>query len=205
MAENQFDTIYHEHFSYFSLLAVERIFQKHGLSVFDVEELSTHGGSLRIYAHHSDDSSKALNARVEDLREREAEAGFAGFDHYLNFARQVAETKRRLLSFLITAKNEGKSIVGYGAPAKGNTLLNYCGIRGDIIDYTVDRSPHKQDQLLPGVRIPIYAPDVIKETKPDYVLILPWNIKNEVIQQMSYIRSWGGRFVVPIPEVQVLP
>jgi len=205
MAENQFDTIYHEHFSYFSLLAVERIFQKHGLYVFDVEELPTHGGSLRIYAHHSDDTSKSLNARVEDLHKREAEAGFGEFDHYLDFARQVAETKRKLLSFLMAAKNEGKSIAGYGAPAKGNTLLNYCGIREDIIDYTVDRSPHKQDQLLPGVRIPIYAPDVIKETKPDYVLILPWNIKDEVMQQMSYIRSWGGRFVVPIPEVQVLP
>ncbi len=205
MAENQFDTIYHEHFSYFSLLAVERIFQKHGLSVFDVEELPTHGGSLRIYAHHSDDSSKTLNVRVEDLREREAKAGFAGFDHYLNFAQQVADTKRKLLSFLVAAKNEGKSIVGYGAPAKGNTLLNYCGIRGDMIDYTVDRSPHKQGQLLPGVRIPIHPPDVIKQTKPDYVLILPWNIKDEVIQQMSYIRSWGGRFVVPIPEVEVLP
>lgn len=205
MAENQFDTIYHEHFSYFSLLVVERIFAKHGLSVFDVEELPTHGGSLRIYAHHSDDSSNMLSARVEDLRRREVEAGFAEFDHYLDFARQVAETKRRLLSFLVSAKNEGKSIVGYGAPAKGNTLLNYCGIRGDFLDYTVDRSPHKQDQLLPGVRVPICAPDVIKETKPDYVLILPWNIKDEVMHQMSYIRNWGGRFVVPIPEVQVLP
>jgi hypothetical protein len=184
---------------------VERIFQKHGLSLFDVEELPTHGGSLRIYAHHSDDSSIRLNPRLENLRNREVEAGFGRFDHYLNFAGRVAETKRRLLSFLIAAKNEGKSIVGYGAPAKGNTLLNYCGIREDMIDYTVDRSPHKQNQLLPGVRIPIYAPDVMKETKPDYVLILPWNIKDEVMQQMAYIRNWGGRFVVPIPEVRVLP
>jgi SAM-dependent methyltransferase len=205
MEENQFDTIYHEHFSYLSLLAVERIFGKHGLSLFDVEELPTHGGSLRIYGKHTDDSSKSVSKRLVELRAREASAGFDQFEHYRHFANQVAETKRKLLHFLVTAKNDGKIIVGYGAPAKGNTLLNYCGIRSDFLDYTVDRSPHKQGCYLPGVRVPILAPDMIKQTKPDYVLILPWNIKDEVMQQMAFIREWGGRFVVPIPEVKVLP
>lgn len=204
MEENQFDTIYHEHFSYLSLLAVERIFGKHGLTLFDVEELRTHGGSLRIYAKHSDDSSKAISKRLVELRGREASAGFDKFEHYLYFAEQVAETKRKLLEFLLAVKNEGKVIVGYGAPAKGNTLLNYCGIRTDFLDFTVDRSPHKQGYYLPGVRIPIFSPDVIKQTKPHYVLILPWNIKDEVMQQMAFVREWGGRFVVPIPEVKVL-
>lgn len=203
MEENQFDTIYHEHFSYLSLLTVERIFGKHGLALFDVEELQTHGGSLRIYAKHSDDTSKSLTQRLLDLREREESGGFDNFEHYLDFAKQVADTKRKLLAFLVTAKNEGKVIVGYGAPAKGNTLLNYCGIRSDFVDYTVDRSPYKQGHCLPGVRIPIFAPDVIKQTKPNYVLILPWNIKDEVMQQMAFIREWGGQFVVPIPEVKV--
>ena len=205
MQENQFDTIYHEHFSYLSLLAVERIFDKHGLALFDVEELSTHGGSLRIYAKHSDDTSKSVGKRLVELREREASAGFDRLEHYLHFAKRVEETKRKLLAFLVAAKNDGKVIVGYGAPAKGNTLLNYCGIRSDFLDYTVDRSPYKQGYYLPGVRIPILSPDVIKQTKPDYVLILPWNIKDEVMQQMAFIREWGGRFVVPIPEVKVLP
>ncbi len=205
MEENQFDTIYHEHFSYLSLLAVERIFGKHGLALFDVEELPTHGGSLRVYAKHSDDLSKSISLRLQDLRERERAAGFENFDHYLHFAKRVAETKRKLLIFLVGAKNEGKVVVGYGAPAKGNTLLNYCGVRTDFIEYTVDRSPHKQGQYLPGVRIPIFAPDMIRRTKPDYVLILPWNIKDEVMGQMGFIREWGGRFVVPIPEVKVLP
>jgi hypothetical protein len=205
MEENQFDTIYHEHFSYLSLLVVERIFGKHGLALFDVEELPTHGGSLRIYAKHSDDSSKSISKRLVELRGREASAGFDKFEHYLDFAKRVAETKRKLLAFLVSAKNQGKVIVGYGAPAKGNTLLNYCGIRSDFIDYTVDRSPHKQGYCLPGVRIPIFSPEMIKQTKPDYVLILPWNIRDEVMQQMSFIRDWEGRFVVPIPEVKVLP
>jgi cyclopropane fatty-acyl-phospholipid synthase-like methyltransferase len=205
MEENQFDTIYHEHFSYLSLLAVERIFGKHGLSLFDVEELRTHGGSLRIYAKHSDDSSKSVSEQLLELRASETSAGFDKFEHYLHFAEQVAETKRRLLAFLVAAKNEGKIIVGYGAPAKGNTLLNYCGIRSDFLDYTVDRSPYKQGYYLPGVRIPIFSPDMIKKTKPDYVLILPWNIKDEVMQQMAFIREWGAQFVVPIPEVKILP
>jgi hypothetical protein len=170
-----------------------------------VEELPTHGGSLRIYAKHSDDSSKSISKRLVDLRGREASAGFDKFEHYLGFAKRVAETKRKLLVFLVAAKNQGKVIVGYGAPAKGNTLLNYCGIRSDFIDYTVDRSPHKQGYCLPGVRIPIFSPEMIKQTKPDYVLILPWNIRDEVMQQMSFIRDWEGRFVVPIPEVKVLP
>ena len=204
MQENQFDTIYHEHFSYFSFLAVERILAAHGLTLFDVEELPTHGGSLRIYARHSQDSAKAVGARVKDLRRREQDAGLASVASYLSFAEQVQATKSKLLNFLIEAKRQRKSIVGYGAPAKGNTLLNYCGIRSDFIDYTVDRSPHKQGHFLPGARIAIHHPDKIKETKPDYLLILPWNLKDEVIDQMQYIRQWGGKFVVPIPEVTVL-
>jgi SAM-dependent methyltransferase len=204
MAENQFDTIYHEHFSYLSLLAVERVFGKHGLTLFDVEELPTHGGSLRIYARHSSDGSRPIGPRVLELRQRETRAGFGTLEHYLGFAAQVEKTKRKLLAFLIEAKEQGKSVVGYGAPAKGNTLLNYCGIRTDFLDYTVDRSPYKQEQLLPGVRIPIFHPDKIRETKPDYILILPWNIRDEVMQQMSFVKDWGGKFVVPIPEVKVL-
>ncbi|NGZ01516.1 MAG: SAM-dependent methyltransferase [Nitrospira sp. WS238] len=204
MEENQFDTIYHEHFSYLSLLAVERVFERHGLALFDVEELPTHGGSLRIYARHSDDMSKPVEKRVFDLRQREGCAGFGNLPHYLSFAERVSKTKRKLLSFLVEAKENGKSVVGYGAPAKGNTLLNYCGVRTDFLDYTVDLSPYKQGQLLPGVRIPIHSPDKIKETKPDYVLILPWNIREEVMRQMAFIGEWGGKFVVPIPEVKIL-
>ncbi len=204
MAENQFDTIYHEHFSYLSLLAVERVFEKHGLTLFDVEELPTHGGSLRIYARHSRDNSRPVGARILELRQREAQAGFGKLEYYLGFASQVEKTKRKLLSFLIEAKEQGKSVVGYGAPAKGNTLLNYCGIRTDFLEYTVDRSPYKQEHLLPGVRIPIFHPEKIRETKPDYVLILPWNIRDEVMQQMSFVKEWGGRFIVPIPEVKIL-
>lgn len=203
MQQNQFDTIYHEHFSYFSFLAVEQVFARHGMKLFDVEELSTHGGSLRIYACHDDDTSKPMEARARELKSREEAAGFRRLSHYLSFSRQVEVTKRKLLSFLISAKQEGKHVVGYGAPAKGNTLLNYCGIRTDLIDYTVDRSPHKQGQFLPGVHIPIYGPERVRDTRPDYLLILPWNIREEVMQQMSYIREWGGKFVVPIPEVQV--
>lgn len=204
MDDNQFDTIYHEHFSYFSFLAVERIFSAHGLTLFDVEELPTHGGSLRIYARHSDDSTKPVMPRVKALRTREEMSGFGNLERYLSFSGQVIETKCNLLEFLIEAKRQGKTVIGYGAPAKGNTLLNYCGVRTDLMSYTVDLSPHKQGHLLPGVRIPIHAPEVIKQTRPDYVLILPWNIKEEVMQQMSFIREWGGQFVVPIPKVQVL-
>ena len=204
MEENQFDTIYHEHLCYFSFTAVERIFSTHGLILFDVEELPTHGGSLRIYARHSEDTSKPVGHRVIHLRAREKEAGLASLESYLCFADKVKETKYRLLEFLINARREQKSIVGYGAPAKGNTLLNYCGVRSDIIDYTVDRSPHKQGHFLPGTHIPISHPDKIKETKPHYLLILPWNLQDEIMTQMEYIREWGGQFLVPIPEVKVL-
>lgn len=203
MQLNQFDTIYHEHFSYFSFLAVEQVFARHGLKLFDVEELSTHGGSLRIYACHDDDASQPVVGRATELKSREKAAGFGLLDHYQSFGSQVEATKRKLLSFLITAKQEGKRVVGYGAPAKGNTLLNYCGIRTDLIDYTVDRSPHKQGHFLPGVHIPIYEPERVRSTRPDYLLILPWNIREEVMGQMHYVREWGGKFVVPIPEVQV--
>ncbi len=204
MAENQFDTIYHEHFSYFSFYAVQKIFKKHGLTIFDVDELQTHGGSLRIYCCHEEDSTKSIQPQVFKLQVREKEAGFYDFDHYLSFAKQVAQTKYQLLRFLISAKEAGKTIAAYGAPAKGNTLLNYCGIRTDFIDFTVDRSPHKQGQFLPGTHIPIHSPDSLTLKKPDYVLILPWNLKEEIMEQMAIVREWGGQFVVPIPQVEVL-
>jgi SAM-dependent methyltransferase len=205
MDQNQFDTIYHEHFSYFSLIAVEKIFAMHDLRLFDVEELLTHGGSLRVYACHADDEIKPISDRVTELRNREGNAGFYRLEHYSLFGEQVKETKRKLLEFLIKAKREGKSIAGYGAPGKGNTLLNYCGIRTDFIDYTVDRNPYKQGKFLPGTHIPIYDPQKITVTKPDYLLILPWNFKDEIMEQMKGIREWGGQFVVPIPEVTVYP
>ena len=201
--QNQFDTIYHEHFSYFSFLTVEKVFATHGLTLFDVEELPTHGGSLRIYGQHND-GKKPISDRISKLKTQEIEAGLEQRSTYLGFGEQVKATKRHLLSFLIDIKNQGKSVVGYGAPAKGNTLLNYCGIRTDLLDYTVDRSPYKQGLFLPGTHIPIYHPDKIIETKPDYLLILPWNIKDEIIEQMSHIREWGGQFVVPIPQVEVI-
>ena len=197
---NQFDTIYHEHFSYFSLLTVRQVFAKHGLAIVDVEELPTHGGSLRIYARHEGD----VHERVDALEARERAFGLDRLEAYARFNEQVRATKRALLDFLVRAKNEGKSVVGYGAPAKGNTLLNYCGIREDFVDYTVDRSPHKQGLFLPGTHIPIFGPERIAETKPDYVLILPWNLRDEITQQMAHVREWGGKFVVPIPRVEVL-
>ena len=203
MNENQFDTIYHEHFSYFSLITAENVFAHHGLVLFDVEELPTHGESLRIYARHGADNTKPVGTRVVEMRERENEAGLDHIETYGHFGEQVKETKRKLLEFLIRAKREGKTIVGYGAPGKGNTLLNYCGIRGDFIDYTVDRNTYKQGKLLPGTHIPILHPDIINQTRPDYVLILPWNFKDEIMAQLSGIREWGGKFVVPIPEVTV--
>jgi hypothetical protein len=203
MAENQFDTIYHEHFSYFSFTTTIRVLGAHGLTVFDVEELPTHGGSLRVYARHSDDHTKPVGEPVRELLKREAGAGFNDLACYASFGEQVKETKRKLLSFLIKAKREGKTIVGYGAPGKGNTLLNYCGIRSDFVDYTVDRNPYKQGKFLPGTHIPILHPEKIQETKPDYVLILPWNLKTEIMNQLAYIRDWGGRFVVPIPETAI--
>jgi hypothetical protein len=203
--KNQFDTIYHEHFSYFSFVTVEKIFTAHGLTIFDVEELSTHGGSLRIYARHVENTCKPIGKRVQELRAREQAAGFTRLESYFCFAEKVKETKRKLLDFLIRAKREGKAIAGYGAPGKGNTLLNYCGIRTDFIDYTVDLNPYKQGKFLPGTRIPIFHPDKIRETRPDYLLILPWNIKDEIVKRMSYIRNWGGQFLVPIPKVDIHP
>lgn len=205
MQENQFDTIYHEHFSYLSLLTVDRVFAAHGLKVFDVQELTTHGGSLRVYACHEDNANLTATRNVKALLEREVACGLSRIDTYDAFSEQVRETKRKLLEFLIQIKREGKRIVGYGAPAKGNTLLNYCGIRTDFLDYTVDLSPHKQGMYLPGTRIPIHAPDRIAETRPDYVLILPWNLREEIMEQMAHIRTWGARFIVPIPEVRLYP
>jgi hypothetical protein len=203
MEGNQFDQIYHEHFSYFSFTTAQKVFDAHGLTVFDVEELPTHGGSLRVFARHVEDSTKPVQAAARELAARETKAGYAQLERYASFGEQVKETKRKLLAFLIEAKRNGKSVVGYGAPGKGNTLLNYCGIRTDFLDYTVDRSPHKQGKFLPGTHVPIQHPDMIQATKPDFLLILPWNLKTEIMEQMSLIRTWGGRFVVPIPEVRV--
>ncbi|MBB3457460.1 hypothetical protein FHT86_005778 [Rhizobium sp. BK313] len=205
MLENiYYDTIYHEHYSYLSLFSVEKIFARHGLTIFDVEEIAPQGGSLRIYACHAQDETHSLEVRVKALRDRELEGGVNSLARYHDFAERVHRSKRQLLRFLSDAKENRKSVVGYGAPAKGNTLLNFCGIKTDLLDYTVDISPHKQGRLLPGTRIPIHAPDKIEETKPDYVLILPWNIKSEIMEQMSVIRQWGGQFVVPLPDVEVL-
>jgi len=204
MAENQFDTIYHEHFSYLSFMTTERVFASHGLVLFDVEELPTHGGSLRIYARHAEDQTKPVTERVAAMKSIEQKQSLHRLEAYSAFAEKVMETKRKLLEFLINAKRQGKTIAGYGAPAKGNTLLNYCGIRTDFLEYTVDRSPHKQGCYLPGTRIPIHEPDRINMTKPDYVLILPWNLKEEIMSQMKHVGEWGGRFVVPIPEPRVI-
>jgi SAM-dependent methyltransferase len=204
IGQNQFDTIYHEHYSYLSWLAVERLFARHGLVLFDVEELWTHGGSLRIFGRHAEDGGKPVTARVDTLRAREIEVGLDRVETYEGFQNRVRQTKRHLLRFLVEARDQGKTIAGYGAPAKGNTLLNFCGIRTDFIDYTVDRSPRKQGTLLPGVRIPVHAPERIFETRPDYLLILPWNLREEIMTQMAGIRAWGGKFVVPIPSVEVL-
>jgi SAM-dependent methyltransferase len=204
MAENQFDTIYHEHFSYFSFVVVEKIFADHGLTIFDVDELPTHGGSLRIYARHAENDGLPVGGSVGALRQAEIDDGFLTLERYRGFGEQAKATKRKLLAFLVDAKQRGKRIVGYGAPGKGNTLLNYCGIRTDFIDFTVDANTYKQGKFTPGTRIPILAPDRIREARPDYVLILPWNLKDEIARTVGYIREWGGRFVVPIPEVQVL-
>jgi hypothetical protein len=204
MEGNQFDTIYHEHFSYFTLLTAERIFAAHGLTLYDVEELGTHGGSLRIYLRHADEESRPVALGVSALRQSEQERRLHELSGYAAFAPRVEETKRQLLSFLIDAKERGKSIAGYGAPGKGNTLLNYCGIRTDFLDYTVDRNPHKWGMFLPGTHIPIFAPERLAETRPDYILVLPWNLKEEIVAQLEYVRAWEGRFIVPIPEVHVL-
>lgn len=200
---NQFDTIYHEHYSYFSFTTAVEILAAHGLSVFDVEEQPTHGGSLRLFACREDDTAKTVSDKVGELAGREEEKGLRTLTPYLSFGERVKATKRRLLSFLVEAKDTGKTVAGYGAPAKGNTLLNYCGLRGDFLDYTVDRSPHKQGRYLPGTHVPIHSPDRLRETKPDLLLILPWNLRAEIMGQMKDVREWGGRFLVPIPEVEV--
>lgn len=204
MEQNQFDTIYHEHFSYFSFSSASRVFAHHGLTLYDVEEIPTHGGSLRIFGRHAENSTRAVTPRARELLERESRLGYDGLEIYSRFRAQVEETKRALLEFLIDAKRAGKRIAGYGAPGKGNTLLNYCGIRTDFLDYTVDRNPYKQGKYTPGTHIPILDPAEIRRTRPDYVLILPWNLKDEIVAQHAYVREWGGRFVVPIPRVAVI-
>jgi hypothetical protein len=204
MAENQFDTIYHEHFSYFSFFSVEKIFNEFGLELFDVEEIPTHGGSLRIYAKHTGSIHHAKTDRVDFLREKEKKFQINDLKTYAAFAEQVKDTKRKILQLLIDLKKQNKVIAGYGAPGKGNTLLNYCGIRNDMIDFTVDRNPYKHDKYLPGTHIPIFAPEYTKEIKPDYIFILPWNFKEEIIQQEAYIKEWGGRFIVPIPNPEII-
>ena len=205
MEENQFDTIYHEHFSYFSFLTAKEILGAYGLVLFDVEELPTHGGSLRVFGRHCEDDSKPITSRVTELSAREEAVGLKRLESYCSFAEKVKKTKRQLLECLIGAKQAHKSIAGYGAPGKGNTLLNYCGVGTDFIDYTVDRNPFKHGRFTPGTHIPIYAPERIFQTRPDYVLILPWNLKNEIMQQMARIREWGGKFIVPIPEATICP
>ena len=202
--ENQFDTIYHEHFCYFSLISAEAIFAKHGLTIFDVDELWTHGGSLRIYARHSADTSRPVSESVLALRKREEDAGYKRIETYTRFEEAVRTTKQKLLKLLIEAKAQGKRIVGYGAPGKGNTLLNYCGIRTDFIDFTVDRNPYKQGKFLPGTHIPILAPEKLDEARPDYIFILSWNFKDEIMKQLAHSREWGARFIVPIPEATVI-
>jgi SAM-dependent methyltransferase len=202
--ENQWDTIYHEHFSYFSFLTAGRAFEAHGLRLFDVEELPTHGGSLRIYGCHAEDASKPESDRARELRERERAAGYERIETYLAYGRRVARDKREILRFLIELKEQGLRIVGYGAPAKGNTLLNYCGVRGDFIEFTCDLNPHKQGHFLPGSHIPIRPPEAIREERPDVVLILPWNLKDEIMAQLDFIREWGGRFAARTPELKLL-
>ena len=200
---NEFDTIYHEHFSYFSLLTTARIMEAHGLTVFDVEELTTHGGSLRVYACRAEGQTHSVEPSVDRLIAEEKKAGLGSPDGYEGFSRQVKETKWALWEFLLKASRDGKSVAGYGAPGKSATLLNYCGMGTDSVAYTVDRSPYKQGRFLPGSHIPIYHPDHIRETKPDYVVILPWNLKDEIMEQLQFIREWGGHFVVPIPKVAI--
>ena len=202
--ERQFDTIYHEHLSYFSFLTAEKIFKAHGLCVFDVEELQTHGGSLRVYLCHAENREKSVHDRVEELRKKEIAAGLCELETYLEFGKRVREAKHGLLERLIEIKRSGASIAAYGAPAKGNTLLNYCGIGKDFIEYAVDQNPHKQGLFLPGSHIPIVAPSRLSETRPNYILILPWNLRDEILAQIGYARAWGCRFVIPIPTAEIL-
>lgn len=200
---NQFDTIYHEHFSYFSLIVIEALASRHGLKIIDVEELPTHGGSLRVFLAHADSNREPASA-VLSILQREEQLGYRGLEAYSAFSKQVQLTKRKLLAFLISVKNEGKRISGYGAPGKGNTLLNYCGIGTDFLDFTVDRNGYKHGRFTPGMRIPIHPVDAISAEKPDYILILPWNLRDEIVAQMSYVAEWGAKFIVPIPEVTVV-
>ena len=201
--QNQFDTIYHEHFSYFSCLTAEKIFSHHGLTLFDIDELNTHGGSFRIYIQHQENTGNPISENVSRIKLMEKNKGLDKLSSYLNFKKQVEKTKQKLYSFLTEKKKQGKVIAAYGAPAKGNTLLNYCNIGTDLIDYTVDLNPGKQGHFLPGTHIPIFHPEKIKDTKPDYILILPWNIKTEIMEQIKFINSWGGKFIIPIPNVMV--
>ena len=201
--ENQFDTIYHEHFSYLSFHTVRRIFAEHGLVLFDVEELSTHGGSLRIYARHDEDDSKPITSNVTALLEKEASKGMLQLDYYLGFQQKADKVKHELLSFLLEQKKCGKIVSAYGAAAKGNTLLNYCGVKKDLIEFVVDASPHKQGKFLPGSHIPVVAEEMIKLNKPDYILILPWNLKDEIINQLNYANGWGAKFAIPIPLLEI--
>jgi SAM-dependent methyltransferase len=205
LSQSQFDTIYHEHFSYFSFRTAEKVFEAQAITLFDVEELPTHGGSLRIYGRHAGSPGRPVTARVSALRDAERAQGLDATATYARFSEQVREVKFKLLEFLIARRREGKHIVAYGAAAKGNTLLNYCGIGTDLIDYVADRSPLKQGKLLPGTHIPIAGPERIRETRPDYVLVLPWNIKDEIAGQLAFVKEWGGKLVVPIPEVALLP
>jgi len=203
IAENQFDTIYHEHFSYFSLITIERLAAQHRLKLIDVEELATHGGSLRVYLAHAG-SMRPTARSIPALLARERSLGFEDIATYASFGEQVKLTKRKLLSFLIQAKDAGKIICGYGAPGKGNTLLNYCGIGTDFLEFTVDRNPYKHDRFTPGMQIPIHEVEAIDALKPDYLLILPWNLKDEIIHQMRHVAAWGGKFIIPIPKLAVI-
>jgi 2-polyprenyl-3-methyl-5-hydroxy-6-metoxy-1,4-benzoquinol methylase len=202
--DNQFDTIYHEHFQYFTCLTAQRVLAHHGLELFDVEELKSHGGSLRLYAQRAATGSRPVEQRMTDLLELERDLGYDTLEGHVAFTAKVEETKWSLLEFLIAKRREGKRIAGYGAPGKGNTLLNYCGIRTDLLAYTVDRNPYKQGRFLPGTHIPILHPDVLELDRPDYILILPWNLKQEIVAQLDYARAWGARFIVPIPRVEEL-
>ncbi len=203
LEQNQFDQIYQEHYCYFSLLTLRKVFEHHGMTVFDLDEIPTHGGSLRIYVRHTEDDTRPISSAVIDMHDLEVAKGLEEVETYTAFAEQVKETKRKVLEFLIQAKRDGKTVVGYGAPGKGNTMLNYCGIGTDFIDYVVDRNPYKHGKFLPGTHIPVYPTEKIAETKPDYVFILPWNLRDEISDQLEYVHEWGAQLVVPIPQLTV--
>ena len=201
--KNQFDTIYHEHFCYLSLIAVQQIFEHHGLEIFDVEEVTTHGGSLRIFAKHKEDSSKEIFVNVANMLEKEIAFGLKDLATYTSYQQKAEKVKNDFTAFLIDARNAGKKVAGYGAAAKGNTLLNFAGTKKDLLHFVVDASPHKQNKYLPGVHIPVFDEQKIKTEKPDYIVILPWNLKEEISDQLSYIKEWGGRFIVAVPEIEI--